>query len=123
MKRNLHKSSILKLALTLLILFSCWSVYAGNPNTNNGREVNVKVVKCYPNPATSVINFEFSTDADKSGSLKIFSFTGKKMTDVAISSGKITILLDNDYYRGIYIYQVHDKNGRILETGKFQVVK
>jgi hypothetical protein len=28
-----------------------------------------------------------------------------------------------DYNRGIYIYQLRDINGKILESGKFQVAK
>ena len=82
-----------------------------------------KIVKCYPNPATAVINFEFKSGKDKNSQLQIYSFTGKKMTDLAVNSGKITVLLDNEYYRGVYIFQLRDKNGRIIETGKFQVVR
>ncbi len=28
-----------------------------------------------------------------------------------------------DFYRGIYVYQLRDKEGNIIESGKFQVVK
>src|SRR2546423_13051499 len=78
-----------------------------------------KVVKFYPTPATSVVNFEFTAPY----TLQIYSFTGKKMTEVNASANKVSIILNNDFYRGIYVYQLRDKTGRIIETGKFQVIK
>lgn len=83
----------------------------------------LKVIKCYPNPATTVINFEFQGGFQKNAVLQIYSFSGKKMTNLPVSSEKMIVALDNEYYRGIYIYQLRDKNGKIIETGKFQVVK
>jgi hypothetical protein len=47
---------------------------------------------------------------------------GKKVYEVKNTAPRITINLD-DFYRGIYVFQLRDKNGLILETGKFQVVK
>ena len=118
MKKNLHISLITKSVLTLvIILMSFMSVLAKPAGTQ------VKIVKCYPNPATSVINFEFQSGADKNAVLQIYSFSGKKMKDVSVSLGKVSVILDNEYYRGIYIFQLRDKNGNIIETGKFQVVK
>jgi len=80
----------------------------------------VKVVKFYPNPATSFINFEFPQQIDKSYSLAIYSFVGKKMTELPVSSKKLIVPL-SDYYRGIYVFQLKDRTGKIIETGKFQV--
>lgn len=84
--------------------------------------IQSKEIKCYPNPATSFINFSFPQSIDHSDILQIYSFTGRKMTETPVNSDKLTITLDN-YYRGIYVYQLRDKDGRILESGKFQVVK
>lgn len=92
-------------------------VYAAGNNNNFFPQT--KVVKCYPNPATSVVNFEFPGPY----TLQIYSFTGKKMTEVAATSNKVSVMLNNDFYRGIYIYQLRDKTGRVIETGKFQVIK
>lgn len=82
----------------------------------------VKTVKSYPNPAVSFINFEFSKKYDNSYSLTIFNFIGKKIEDLKVTDEKITVSL-NDYYRGVYIFQLRDKQGSIVESGKFQVVK
>ncbi|MEO8854279.1 MAG: T9SS type A sorting domain-containing protein [Ginsengibacter sp.] len=81
-----------------------------------------KIVKYYPNPASSYINFEFSANYNSSYTLTIYNFIGKKIEDVKVNEQKITILL-TDYYRGLYIYQLRDKKGNILESGKFQVSK
>lgn len=82
----------------------------------------VKTVKFYPNPAASFINFEFKKDFDKSYTLLIYNFIGKKMTELKPSEEKITVPL-TEYYRGLYIFQVRDAQGNIVESGKFQVVK
>ena len=83
---------------------------------------DVKTVKIYPNPATTYINFEFDKNDLNSFSLLIFNFIGKKVEEVKIVDIKMTISLI-DYYRGIYIFQLRDKQGNIAESGKFQVVK
>lgn len=123
MSKNLHISFITKSVLALFIfVMSCISAFS-TKYENKPVGAQIKIVKCYPNPASSVINFEFQTVADKNSVLQIYSFSGKKMSDVNVTSGKITVNLDNNYYRGIYYFQLRDKNGKIIETGKFQVVK
>ena len=82
----------------------------------------VKTVKFYPNPAVNYINFEFEKNYDNSYSLLIFNFIGKKVIELKISEQKITLPL-TDYYRGVYIFQLRDKQGNIVESGKFQVAK
>jgi hypothetical protein len=47
---------------------------------------------------------------------------GKKMEELAPGSQIINLSL-NTFYRGIYIFQLRDKKGKIIESGKFQVVK
>jgi hypothetical protein len=85
-----------------------------------------KVVKFYPNPATTVINFDFQKPAeriaDKTYTLQIFNFIGKKVFEINNFSQKNTIPL-TDFYRGVYIFQLKDKSGRIMESGKFQIAK
>ena len=83
---------------------------------------DVKTVKFYPNPASSFINFEFSENYNDSYTLIIFNFIGKKVEDFKVTDQKITVSL-TDYYRGLYIFQLRDKQGNIVESGKFQVVK
>ncbi len=86
-------------------------------------DVQAKIIRFYPNPATTVISFEFDKSVDKSYSLQIYNFIGRKMTEIRITENKITIPLDDNYFRGLYIYQLRDVNSRIIESGKFQVNK
>ncbi len=124
MYQSVHKSfnGFKKLSLTLLLVMFSWFVFAGG-NNSAGFGTQVKVVKFYPNPATSLINFEFPNNIDKNYSLQVFSFSGKKMAELPVSSAKITLIFNNDFYRGIYVFQLKDKNGHVVDAGKFQVVK
>lgn len=106
-----------------ILLFIGFS-FSGYSQTKPALTTNdaVRSVKLYPNPAVSFINFEFSKNYDKSYTLVIFSFLGKKIDDIKVTDQKMTVSLSN-YYRGIYIFQLRDSQGNIVESGKFQVVK
>ena len=111
------------LFVCMIALFSISKAVNIN-NNNNDFSILVHTVKCYPNPAVSYVNFELPKDYIlKNYSLGVYSFTGKKMFESPVSTSKITLNFSDDYFRGIYIFQLRDKTGRIIETGKFQVVK
>lgn len=114
--------------ILLLVFISLGSSFASGPVFNVGKptafmELQSKVTRFYPNPATTVINFEFDKSVDKSYSLLICNFLGKRMTEIRITEPKVVINLGDQYYRGLYIYQLRDQTNRIVESGKFQVVK
>ncbi|MEO6869590.1 MAG: T9SS type A sorting domain-containing protein [Ginsengibacter sp.] len=81
----------------------------------------IKSVKFYPNPAISNINFEFAKDYNKSYSLVVYNFIGKKVAEFPASGSKITFSV-SDLYRGVYIFQLRDPLNNVVESGKFQVV-
>jgi len=81
-----------------------------------------RIIKFYPNPATSIINFDFQKDYDKSYTFQIYSFVGKKVFELNTVTPK-TIVNLNDFYRGIYIFQLRDRNGKVIDSGKFQVAR
>jgi hypothetical protein len=94
---------------------------AQNRETPGGEPANV--IRFYPNPATTNITFDFQKGYDKGYSLQIFSFLGaRKMYEQMNLPEKATINLA-DFSRGVYIYQLRDRSGRIVESGKFQVSK
>ncbi len=86
---------------------------------DNGQQ---KIMRTYPNPASSNINFDFQRNFKPGYTLAIFNFIGKKVYEVKNVPSRINILL-NEFYRGIYVYQLRDQAGAIVESGKFQVVK
>jgi hypothetical protein len=112
----------------LVILFIGCTLFAGAqtgklPDSPSQPAVmDIKVVKFYPNPATSEINFEFLKQVDKNYTLQIYNFIGKKVFEITNASQKNTIPL-TDFYRGVYIFQLRDKAGRVVESGKFQIAK
>ena len=123
MKRTVHKlfHPAKRLTITAVLLCSGWYVQANNYDFFQS-STQVKLVKCYPNPATSFINFEFQKEDGKNYILQIYSFSGKRIIEVPATDAKLTVTL-NEFYRGIYVFQLRDKAGKIIETGKFQVVK
>lgn len=89
---------------------------------SRGGEPEARIVKFYPNPASSFITFDFQKEFDKSYSFQIFNFLGKKVYDVTNLTPKTVVNL-NDFYRGVYIFQIRDKSGKIVDSGRFQVSK
>lgn len=83
---------------------------------------NAKIVKFYPNPATTSITFEFIKGTAKNYNLQIYDFLGKKVLEIKNPSVTNPVNL-NDFNRGVYIFQLRDSNGKIVEAGKFQVSK
>jgi hypothetical protein len=79
-------------------------------------------MRFYPNPATAIVNFDFQKGYDKGYSIHIYNFIGRKMYESANIAQKTTINL-SDFTRGVYIYQLFDKTGKMVESGKFQVSK
>lgn len=114
--------------LYLVILLSSLTFFA-HAQAGKSSEVNFttdnslsKVVRFYPNPASNIINFEFSKPVQRDYTLQVFNFVGKKVFELNGVSQKTSVSL-TDFYRGIYIFQLRDKSGHIIESGKFQVSK
>lgn len=80
-----------------------------------------RIIKTYPNPAQTYITFDMQAKYKSGYTLKVFNaLLGKKMYETQNMPAKVTLNL-NDFAIGIYIYQLVDANGKIVESGKFQV--
>jgi hypothetical protein len=87
----------------------------------DGDQTNI--LRFYPNPATTTITFDFQKAYDKGYSLQIFNAVlGRKMVEQNNVANKVSFDLSN-FTRGVYVYQLRDKTGKLVETGKFQVSK
>ncbi len=106
----------------LIALLTGFSFSAGAQTRVAVEATKSASVKFYPNPATSVINFEISKAAEKGFTLQVYHFMGRKMFEQFNMPERLVINL-TDYSRGVYIYQLRDRTGRIVESGKFQVSK
>lgn len=107
-----------KILLILSIILSIAITSQGqraNPGDGNGN-----IVRFYPNPATNFITFDVNND--QGYNLQVFNFLGRKMSEIANINNKTTINL-SDFTRGMYIYQLRDRSGKMVESGKFQVSK
>ena len=80
------------------------------------------IVKYYPNPATAYITFDLQKGYEKGLSIQVYNFLGKKMYESQNINERTTIDLA-EFNRGVYIYHVRNLNGKIIESGKFQVSK
>lgn len=86
-------------------------------------EGGVKIIKAYPNPANSRIFFEIQQhNNDKVYDLIVYNFLGKKVDQLRNISGRTPVDL-SAYYSGVYIFQLRDRDGNLVESGKFNVVK
>ncbi len=112
-----------KFLLISIFILSITTVSLGQSRSTSTQTNAVKVIRFYPNPASSYINFEFQQGGELSNySFKIFNFIGKRVFEQNNISPRTVINL-SDYFRGVYIFQLTDRNGKIVESGKFQVVK
>lgn len=104
----------------LLVASTVGSTYAFNDGFIYDQKI--RLIQAYPNPATTNINFESNNINEKGFVISIYNFIGKKVDEVKLNGSKVNIPLNN-YYRGLYVYQLRDKQGQLIESGKFQVVK
>jgi hypothetical protein len=111
-----------KIVYILILLIGInFTSFAQTKSPAQGEPI-AKLIKPYPIPATTAINFEFLYGYDKTFSLQIYNFMGKKINEFGKIPPIMTVPLD-DFYRGMYLYQLRDKDGKIIDSGKFQVVK
>jgi Secretion system C-terminal sorting domain len=109
--------------ILLMVFFSVAGASAQNRLTGFPENGSATSLHFYPNPATSYITFDdYLKKYDKNYSIQIFNFLGKKVYEFGLGDQK-NIVNISDFFRGIYIFQLRDPNGKIVESGKFQVNK
>lgn len=106
----------------LLILFIIFSTVFAQAQTRVSLQESAMVLRFYPNPARSFVTFDFDRGYDKGFSIQVFNVLGRKMYQGANLNQRTTINL-TDFERGMYVYQLFDRTGRMVESKKFQVSK
>ena len=109
------------LLITSIILLTSTTFSQSNGRVQTAETVG-PILRFYPNPATSSITFDFQKSIERGYSLQVYNFLGKKVHEAA-NLNQRTIVDLTDFQRGVYIYQLYDKTGKLIESGKFQVSK
>jgi hypothetical protein len=114
----------LRRILPILFFILLTTIHSKGQSSGNNPSTDgiSRIVKLYPNPATSYVTFDLQQGYERGMSIQIYSFLGKKMLDRPNVPQKVTVEL-NDFNRGLYMYHLLDASGKIIESGKFQVTK
>ncbi len=97
-------------------------LYAQKPVVPAPNPDQPSLVRFYPNPAVNFITFEIKEPVQRGTNIQVYSFLGRQVASIPVNAQRITVSLDN-YFRGIYVFQVKSPSGKILDTNKFQVSK
>ena len=121
--KNKSKFVSLKRILPILSIILLTAIHSqAQPPRNVPATDAGEKVKLYPNPATSYITFDIQKNYQKGMSIQVYHFLGRKMYETQNILEKTTLIL-GDYSGVVYIYHVRDQNGRLVDSGKFQVSK
>lgn len=107
--------------ILLTLAFVCLVLAAGAQVKRISMGDNVKRTSIYPNPARSFVQVQYRF-LSAPQTLVIYNFLGKKQLEVQQPGANVYVDL-TEFKRGLYVFQFRDKNGRILDSGKFQVEK
>ena len=113
---------MLKKPLQILILLLALN-FAAKAQVYLDNDPQQKYIKTYPNPATTDVTIQFQKGYSRDYSIQILNSIGKKMYAAKFIPSSFTIdLTEQKFYRGIYIYQLLDRTGVVIESGKILVV-
>lgn len=122
----LHNKRKFVLVKRILLFISIILLTTINSKGQTSREPSPdalqRILKVYPNPATTFTKFEFQKNFGQGYTLQVINFIGRQVFEAKNISSTTTLDL-SAYNRGVYIYQLKDQSGKIVESGKFQVSK
>ena len=81
---------------------------------------SVTSVLAYPNPSSTQITFKMSSGENQY--IIITDITGRTLSTLPVYNKQIQVNV-SAYSSGIYLYNILDKSGNVLNRGKFSVVK
>jgi hypothetical protein len=83
-------------------------------SANSSDDLQIAV---YPNPANTLVSFQFSAIID--ATIKLMDITGQVIQEISVSNSSIKALNIASYTPGIYLYQVTTKSK--TQTGKIVI--
>ncbi len=82
--------------------------------------IEEKEVRTYPNPAKTIIYFDFKKKLEGAYLIKVYSTLGNYINEMMITDSKKELSIDiKNYLDGIYLFSIQDKVGTIISSGKF----
>ncbi len=108
--------------LSIILLIAIQSQAQSETSTTASSVTTDRIIKLYPNPATTNITFDLQKGYERGLSIQVYSFLGKKMYEAQNVPSKVNINLA-EFNRGLYMYHLSDNSGKVIESGKFQVTK
>src|SRR3982751_3397257 len=111
----MHKCKISPMKIFYILSIILLTTLQSKSQANKPPEPVAREIKFYPNPAVSQITFDFEQNLDKSYSFQVYNFVGKKVLDVPAVTQK-TVVNVTDFYRGVYIFQLRDKTGKMIDS-------
>ena len=105
------------------VIVSTDSTYADSLFTGVNEIKPVKAsVKVYPNPASTLLNVAVNISQIKSGTICLYSATGKQVRCTDLLSN-ITSISISDLPSGMYYYRITDANGKLVKADKVTIIK
>ncbi len=86
-------------------------------NNNNSFSSEKTFFKIYPNPVNDKLNI-LSINSIKETDIRIYNTIGE-MVKESLMNKDLTTLNVSDLSKGFYFYQITDRSGKLLDTGKF----
>ena len=106
--------------ISLLLTTACLRAMADADPWWEFPDQTPRISRCYPNPASSQIQFNLRKPTGSVLRLCVYNFLGRKVADLSRVGSSVRLDLAG-FTRGIYIFQLLDAQGRVVESGKFQV--
>ncbi len=78
-------------------------------------------VKVYPDPASNLVNFSI-TSSSMANTAMVYDITGQKVTSFEVKNNFASVNT-SALASGLYFYQLYDRNGDLMKTGKFSISK
>ncbi len=101
----------------------------GDDGKNNPKQKNItgisntltenSGINVYPNPANSIVNFEFHTMT--TGYIKLFDIAGRTVAQLELSNERMAVMDVKNLLPGIYVYEIN--NGKDIKRGKVSIAK
>ncbi len=114
-------TQVKKIIVITSLIFIVITGFAQKSTVRDNSSIS-KLVQFFPNPASASINFEFKYTIERGSVIQFYSFLGRKTASLPITGNRMQVSL-SDFITGIYIFQVRDASGRLVESNKFQVAK